>query len=59
MDLIYKVNSFELEAGKPYLQQMERNGRPDSLFCLRFVDVSAVSLNAARAIQRQYRESQR
>ena len=56
MDLIYKRTTWTLD-GKPVLQQMERHGRDEKLYSLRFTAVWAVSLNAARAIQRQYRNA--
>jgi hypothetical protein len=55
VDLIYKVSENTWD-GKPVLVQMERHGQPDDLFVLRFAAVWAVSYNAARAIQRQYRQ---
>lgn len=56
MDLIYKDTGREWVPGKPILQQMETHGRSEELYVLRFTAVSATSLRAARAIQRQYRE---
>ena len=59
MDLIYKVTGREWDDGVPILQQMGHQGQATELFVLRFTAVWATSLRAARAIQRQYRESQR
>lgn len=56
MDLIYKVTSWTLD-GKRVLQQMELHGRSEALYSLRFTAVWATNINAARAIQRQYRQS--
>jgi hypothetical protein len=62
MDYIYKVSSWKFHDGtgsrdgKTILQQMELHGRSEQLFILRFTAVWAISLNAAKAIQRQYRQ---
>jgi hypothetical protein len=65
MDYIYKVMSWKFydgtgrHDGKPMLQQMELHGTSEQLFILRFTAVWATSLNAAKAIQRQYRQDER
>lgn len=56
MDPIYKVTSRESD-GKPVLQQMELGGRSTGLYDLRYTQVWAVNLRTARAIQRDYRQS--
>lgn len=57
MDLIYKVTDRDLGYDRPVLQQMEA-GRFTQFYALRWCNVWATSLAAARAIQRQWRASQ-